>query len=418
MLVSEFKPLLLQSANFLEHLLPGIKLRDYQVRAAIHIATLDSQLLAFDTGLGKTISILAGLTAKKNMGKDLRVVFLCPLAGMEQVAEAVRMHTRFRPVMLTGSEKGLDTFIQTLDEAVDFVLCNYEAIDNPEVLKVLHEMTTREFFNTVVLDEAHVMANIYTSNRNFFIGTLVQKIKYRYFLTATPIISKTEQYATLLALLRNEIHDLGSLQYRTKSGEFAHSRVPHLVQYKEREVGYKVELHRFPEVKFTGTSYGTEVFKYTRGPNSADVEDKLRKLIRGQEGKLLIYSHLKTNHEYLKQVAEDEGRKVGIISGDTKKGNAQERFNKGELDCIIFSIPTELNLPADSIILYDWTSMAHQAIGRGIRSEKVEGYVAHIFLTDTEKELSLFKNTVMKNSIYLSESFGKDIEPLLELRRR
>lgn len=413
--MSEFNPLLLKSANFLEYLLPNIKLRDYQVRAAIHIALRDYQLLAFDTGLGKTVALLAGLVAKRNYGVPVRALILCPLAGMEQVYNSIKKYTDFKAVKLTGSEKGIHSFIRNLDEGVDIVLCNYEAFDNPKVLKVMHEINKMEYFNTIVLDEAHTIANIHTSNRNFFIGTLVRKVRFKYFLTATPIISEINQYATLIALMKDELHELGSLVSRARAGYFTHERVPHLVQFKEREVGYKARLHKFPEVKFTGTSYGTEIFKYTRGPKSKDVEEKLKEIITNTEGKILIYSHLKANHKYLAEVAESLGRKVGIISGDTSKSDVQEQFNNGELDCVVFSIPTELNLPASAIILYDWTSMAHQAIGRGIRSESAEGYEAHIFLTNTEKEVSLFTNTVMKNSIYLSQAFGKDIEPLLNL---
>ena len=408
---------MLKSASFLEHLLPSIRLRDYQVRAAIHIALLDSQLLAFDTGLGKTVAMLAGLQAKKNYGTNVRALILCPLAGMDQVYNSINKYTSFKAVKLSGSQKGLDTFIKRLRHDTDIILCNYEAFDNPKVLEIMHEFTMLKYFNTIVLDEAHTIANIYTSNRNFFIANLVLQTRYKYFMTATPIISEVVQYSTLIALMSNQIENLGSLNHKVKAGEYAHECVPHLVQFKERESGYKVKLHKFSPVKFTGTSYGTEIFKYTRGRNSKEIEEKLKELINSIDGKVLIYSHLKANHEYLADVAESLGRKVGIISGDTSKSQIQEQFNNDELDCVIFSIPTELNLPAKGIILYDWTSMAHQAIGRGIRSESAEGYVAHIFLSQTEKEISLFNNTVIKNSLYLSQAFGKDIEELLKLSK-
>lgn len=414
--MSEFKPLLLNSAGFLEHLLPHVRLRDYQVRAAIHIALTDTQLLAFDTGLGKTVSVLAGLVAKRNYGTKIRVLLLCPLAGMQQVYSSIRQFTNLRPVKLSGSKRGLEKFVSTLDEDVDIILCNYEAFDNISCLEVIHELVTKEYFNTVVLDEAHTMANIYSSNRNFFIANVVQKIKYRYFLTATPIISEVVQYSILLALMTDELHNLGSLNYRVKAGEFAHSKVPHLVQFKERDSGYEVQLHKSKGVKFTGTSYGTEIFKHTRGGKHKEIEDKLKEIIKETDGSILIFSHLKSNHNYLVNVATSMGRRVGVISGDTDKNRVQEQFNSGLLDCVVFSIPTELNLPAKAIILYDWTSMAHQAIGRGIRSENAEGYIAHIFLNENEKEVSLFNNTVMKNSLYLSSAFGKYIEELLKLK--
>lgn len=415
--MTEFNPLKLQSALFLERLLYGVRLRDYQVRAAIHIAVQDYQFLSFDTGLGKTMAMVAGLVAKKNMGTDIRVILLCPLAGMKQVENTIRSHSHLTTKTLTGSEEGLKDFARNFNASADVLLVNYEAFDNPDVLQVVHTLVVGGYFNTVVLDEAQNIANIYTSNRNFFIANIVLKMKYKYMLTATPIISEMEQYANLIALMTNKLDDLGSIIHRVKAGEFSHERVPNLVQYKEREVGYTVKLHRTPEVKVTGTSYGTEIFKYTRGNNNKDLESKLSEIIKNTKGKILIYSHLKQNHQYLHDLATSLGRKVGIIAGGSKKSIVQDAFNNDELDCVVFSIPTELNLPASAIIMYDWTSMAHQAIGRGIRSESAKDYVAHIFLSETEKEVSLFNNTVLKNSIFLSQAFGKDIEPLLALNK-
>ena len=415
-IISNFNPLDLQRASFLNHLLPGITLRDYQTRAAIHIAKTDKQLLAFDTGLGKTVSMVAGLVANRNLHGRSKILFLCPLAGMNQVYKTFKAYTRFNVVKFTGSEAGVKRFYSQIEDGVDVILCNYEAFDNPEVLQVMLQLSNKNFFDIVCLDEAHVVANMYTSNRNFFICTLASKIKKKYFLTATPIISTPAQYATLLAIMLDKLNDYGSVMHRVKAGHYLHHVVPNLVQFKERKVNYEVKLHSTPAIEVPYTLYGTEIFKHTRGKKNKSMEEKLKELILQNKEKLLIFSHLKSNHAYLTSIVEELGLRVGVISGDTNKERVQEQFNSDQLDCVIFSIPTELNLPAKAIILYDWTSLAHQAIGRGIRSESAEGYTAHILLSETSKEVSLFENTVIKNSVYLSETFGKDIKQLLKLK--
>lgn len=413
--LDNFAPLSLESAHFLKYLLPNVNLRDSQIKAAIHMCLMDYQLISFDTGLGKTIAMLAGLVAKHNSGIKLRILLLCPLAGMNQVYDSINTFTRFKATRLSGSAAGMDRFHKQVTPDTDIVLCNYEAFDNPECLDLIRTLVQGEFFNTIVLDEAHVMANVYTSNRNFFIANVVVSMKYRYFLTATPIISDVQQYATLIALLYNDLGNLGTYINRVAGGEFAVERVPNLVQFKERDTPYEAKLHLVDGIKYSSTCYGSEIFKYTRGEKATAVDLKLRELIADAPERLLIFSHYKMHHKYLADLCESLGRKPGVISSDTNKAKVQEEYLTGLLDCIIFSIPTELNLPADSVIMYDWTCMAHQAIGRGLRSDKTDGYTAHFIVTDSEKELSLFDNTVVKNSLLLSQAFGKDMTRLLKM---
>jgi superfamily II DNA or RNA helicase len=410
-----FAPLNLISAHFIKYLLSKVILRDYQTRAAIHMCLMDYQLISFDTGLGKTVAMLAGLVAKSNSGTPLRILLLCPLAGMNQVYQSIKDFTHFRVTRLSGSAKGMEHFHKQITPDTDIVLCNYEAFDNLECLDLIRMLVQGNFFNTVVLDEAHVIANIYTSNRNFFIANVVVRMQYRYFLTATPIISDVQQYATLIAMLYGDLPNLGTYINRVTGGEFAVERVPNLVQFKERDTQYEAKLHVVDGVRYKGTCYGSEIFKYTRGEHATAVDNKMKELVADAPRRLLIFGHYKMHHKYLADLCAGLGRKVGVISSDTNKAKIQEEYLAGLLDCIIFSIPTELNLPADSIIMYDWTCMAHQAIGRGLRSDKTDGYVAHFIVTDSDKELSLFDNTVVKNSHLLSQAFGKTMTQILQM---
>lgn len=380
------------------------------------MATLDNQIIAFDTGLGKTLTAVAGLVAKKRISeKNIKTIYVCPLKGLNQVYNTFRKYSKLRVQKLTGSNSGVNYLLNNFDRDVDVLLINYEAFDNPQVLAVVHQLVLTGIFNTVIADEAHTFANIHESSRNFFIATLLMKMEHQYILTATPIISDKKQYANLIALTRRELESLSQVSSAVNAGTYQHDSVRNFVQFKERDSSYTAKLHRIDCIETVyDTTYGTEIFTYTRGYKNYHAEVKLVELIQANTGKLLIFSHLTKHHNYLYDVATSLGRRVGIISGNTDT-SAQDKFNNDELDCIIFSIPTELNLPADEIILYDWTSLAHQAIGRGIRSYEVDNYTAHFIVSNAEKEVSLFQNTVLKNAMYLKEAFGKDINQILEL---
>lgn len=417
--MSEFKPLSLEGSQYLSYLLPKVQLRDYQVRATVHMAVQDTQILAFDTGLGKTLTAVAGLVAKRRYTEEnFKTIYLCPLKGLNQVYETFKKYSTLRAVKLSGKDADLKSFIRDFETDIDVLLVNYEAFDNPLTLRVLHQLTLTKTFKCIIADEAHTFSNIHKSSRNFFIGTLITKMDYRYLLTATPIISDKRQYGNLIALTKGELEGLSQINSAVMAGSYTHEQAPNFVQFKERDTSYIAELHRVDnEGDIYGSTYGTEIFKYTRGRNNIHVEKKLIELITNAKRKLLIYSHLTVHHAYLREIAESLGRKVGVISGSTDTRD-QGRFNNNEIDCVIFSVPTELNLPADEIIMYDWTSLAHQAIGRGIRSFQVDNYKAHFIVTTEPKEVSLFQNTVLKNAMYLKEAFGKDIEQILELEEK
>lgn len=410
-----FLPLALESADFLKHMMHGITLRPYQIRAAIHIALVDYQLLSFATGMGKTVSVIAGLEAKRRLGKNIRILYLCPLAGMKQVKRTFQNHTTFNILTLTGSAEGMESFNKKVNPDVDVLIINYEAFDNPQCLELVKELVHQEVFNTAVCDEAHVFTNIYSSNRNFFIANVITRMTYRYFITATPLISDSIQYATIIALMYNDMPRVNHYLNQIKDGSYQVGRVPHLVQFKEREKEFDTELHLIDAPDYNKTCYGVEIFKHTRGGKIPAVEQKVKELVASEQGNILIYCNYKFHHKYLENMCRALGKSVGVISSDTDKEKVQSDYLEGKYNCIIYSIATELNLPADSVIMYDWTSMAYQAIGRGTRKETIDGFKAHFILTSCNKEVSLFQNTVIKNSKLLADSFGKRIEQLLSL---
>lgn len=58
-----------------------------------------------------------------------------------------------------------------------------------------------KYFNVCVIDEAHYLTNIQDSDRIFVLQAITSRIERVASLTATPFISKAEQYASLLNIM-------------------------------------------------------------------------------------------------------------------------------------------------------------------------------------------------------------------------
>ena len=225
-----------------QNLIPGIKLDDYQCRTALSIVTEQKHLILFETGMGKTLTTIAGLFMRKNAGFTKRILWLSPLDILDQTWGAFRTHTRFRTRTVTGTSKNMRSRDYS---SLDLIFMNFEAFDERHVIEWM--MSVWDTFDTVVVDEAHMIANPFSSNQNGFLWWLVSRIPNTYLLTATPTISRIDQYASLICCLAGSLKDLLSYRAQIHQQKWLPGHHPHLLSYKKRDVEIPVQLLNFEE---------------------------------------------------------------------------------------------------------------------------------------------------------------------------
>lgn len=397
----------------LRHITMQTELRDYQVISALGVATTNGQILMYQTGLGKTLSVLAGLVMRKNANISKNILWIGPLATFKQVISSIKDETEMNISVIRGNENNLKNFHKFDPNLTDILLVNMEAFDNPKVIEIFRMFSILKMFDTVVIDEAHLICKPYHSNRNSFIYMLAYRIDNVYLLTATPIISEIQQYASALALISKNLPDLFGIIARVHQGDYKPENVKHIVKYKGRDEEYPSKVHLIKTGMVVERAPGISVFKYTRGNDANAVNNKLIEIIKshGLNPHFIIHCYLTEHHKFLKHFIEETlDLRVGIVSGEISQ---QERFNNGDLDCVIFSISTGLNLPSDFLIMYDWTVYTTQAIGRGLRTLEIGTYVVHFLITDCLKEIQLCKNSIIKNGFLTDKALG--FSPLKQL---
>jgi superfamily II DNA or RNA helicase len=361
----------------------------------------------FETGLGKTLTTIAGLIMRKNSGRSKRILWLSPLDILEQTWSVFRRNTSFKSTMITGTSRGMRKRDMS---SIDVTFMNFEAFDERHILEWMTDAYAD--FDTVVVDEAHMIANPFSSNRNGFLWWLAGRVQNTYLLTATPVISRIDQYAGLICCLTGTLKDLLSYRSQIHQKKWLPGTHPNLISYKQRNAVIPIEVIEFEEEIRRSRVHGTALFKDTRNRDTEKPYQILSSIIRENELKhFLVYSNLTEHHKELQDFLEaDTGLRVSVMSGDTKdKSGTQKAFNAGEIDVLVFSTTSGRDLPAESVIFFEWDVYASQSLGRAVRSKEVRKDFIVWFLVNTLYETDMFRNTVIKTGLLNEKALGKNI---------
>jgi superfamily II DNA or RNA helicase len=384
-------------------------LRTYQAQGAVRIAMEEGHILQYDTGKGKTHTAIGGVQLRFNKRDVQKVLWLCPLAVVSKTKQLFDSETYLRSGSVRGIEGSVERFVKKDLEVCDLVIINFEAFDNKEVLSLVRDFQLANFFDMVVVDEAHLIADPFGSDRNAFIWFTAYRMKIKVLLTATVLVSRVEQYASLLALITGNLTGLFSLMQAIHNGDYQEGKAPNLSSFSRRDDKVPSYVVRFEDSTKVDSAPGVTIFKSTRGEQASAANGVLLKLIRekGSE-RFLVHCLLTSMHKFLKDLLERElGIKVGIVSGSARdREGTCKAFSEGHLQCLVFSISTGLDMQADYTIMYDWNVYAAQAIGRGLRTEEVGDYEVYFLLSTHKKEESLFLNSVDKNNALMKKATG------------
>ena len=387
--------------------LKGIKLREYQEEGAQRIVDNDSHFLVYDTGRGKTITAVVGVQREHVKG-DKKTLWIAPLAVMDQTKKVLNLST-LTYKSIQGTESSVYRALRTEPEMFDLLLVNYEAFDHMSVLQLFKIYSIMNIFSHVVVDEAHLMSNPHKSDRSGFLYNLVLNIPKKTFLTATPLISQINQFAHLIALARNSPQHLFTFRREIYEQKYWDGTHPELLSFSRREDDIPqilVEIGSKKDLKHSAP--GGTIFKYTRTKNSLR---RLKDLIEMKDivgkTKCIIHSSLTEQHPKIKKFLETEmGKRVAIISGKTNSTKILKQWRNDEFDIAIYSIHSGIEIPADYCIMWDWNVFSKQAIGRGLRTERIGDYEAYYMVSDHPQEQTYWKNTKIKVDKLLKTAIG------------
>jgi len=159
---------------------------EFQVKGFNLLVQKDFLILADDAGLGKSWQVLNAIEAKYKLGQLKRGLIICKASLLYNWAQEIEKHSNLSYLVINGSKKErFEFYTKWVNYFYNIMVISYETFRmDLEVLRHCHSKVTFDF---CVLDEAHKVKNP-TSK----IGSAIHVIpfKYKYVLTATPIINR------------------------------------------------------------------------------------------------------------------------------------------------------------------------------------------------------------------------------------
>lgn len=168
-------------------------LLSHQLEGVRFLKERKSGLLAFEQGLGKTLTALAAFVELKQEGAVERLFVICPNSLKRNwAAEIVRFYPKLSVTLIDAAGKERKTVLASSKS--DVLIINYEAV-RAEVT-ILRGLLSRRRC-VIVLDESHAIKNTSTIS-HVAVANLGEMTPYRWLLSGTPYTNAvTDLYAQL-----------------------------------------------------------------------------------------------------------------------------------------------------------------------------------------------------------------------------
>ena len=354
----------------------------HQVASFVAMIANNGFLCALDLGTGKTkVSIDYCKYLRQELG-GMRALVLCLNSAVENIRDEVQIHSDMRAVCLRGSKK--EKF-QLIKEDAEFFIINYEGLRAMLTMKVPSNVkgknkqviNQKDFniflssgrFNTMVIDESHLVKNIHSLNFKIT-RKMARKIQNKVLLTGTPfgntlldiwaqyfIMDFGETFDTSYTRFKNAYFEdkgyFGPKWVVTKSGEqkIKNRLFTKAIRYQESEVDDLPEKV-FRTLKYSltpdqrtayaaardsmeenvGSSRYHEYRRIASGFESGGKEfkknpklDLLWDIVDGvvDDHKIVIFTEYIISHEIISRLLKKKKIKFCHLSGKTKKNHEQ-----------------------------------------------------------------------------------------------
>lgn len=400
----------------LENILPEIEMPEFQNIGIREVLVNKKMCLSFDTGTGKTFTyagIARALLNDKPEGKHILVIVN---DSIEQVPKDVRNLTEVSVEAFDGSYESCGR-LRFFWKRTSIFCLTLEAFQQMEILEFLFRHLPE--IESLVIDEAHHCSNWNVSDTAFMIRSFARWIPYVVELTATPMTRESKQYYRLMNLLdrdmsihRDETY-LGKYidRYMTVNrgdyeikGEYLPTLVvvePLLEQMKKQK-GIV-----FRTIKGTGAT-----------PQIAALVSTVKERLR-QGKRCIIYLHYHDTRHWVEQNFQEQGISFVSLHGRiTKREERQailDEFREQRVDVLITSVTESLNIDADVVIFYEFTTAVKQVIGRAHRGLVGKKLEIVFLITRNTDEVEYFMQYIYQRSLTIQKLLNKDYSELIKI---
>lgn len=438
-------------------------LRPEQTLGVAYLTIAKSCLFMDSVGLGKTVQAAGYLNILAHQhqqgGKDypFRAIMYTEIKAQQQVIDELIRFTNRYVEKVTGEEVAIRKWLKDTNFATQggLIVASHTAVNSPIFYGYLKGITTQNGMykvnkfkiNTMIIDEGSVIGydrsqitqNFYEYRKLTDFGVVLNATPFErqllvlynqlYFVDERllPKRSYFQQYFCEFDYFSKRVNDLKykhvqEFEELTKHMVFGqtrkglgatieNSRVElHLMELSKVQKAMMKKTQLYGLVSDIPTQLDEDV------PFNEETTPKLQKVLEIVDGmkedlaqgeQVLIYSHYKMNHEYMKQLLEQRGYKVETLNGETKKKDADKiinDFKTKQYSILITNVQKSLNFGAcNTIIFYTFGTNPSKMIqieGRTTREFNVKGKTFHVLCMKGYE----YKNLVNKASKILVDS--------------
>lgn len=399
-----------------ENIISGAELPVFQ-NIGVQEALLNKKmLLAFDTGTGKTFTYSFFVRGLLNRNPDKKHIFVIIHDSLKQAPADIRNMTGVPVGAFSSSYEDLSK-LMSLWSKLSIIVITYECFRSMDAVLFLYK--NLPYIESITIDEAHHVSNWDESNTAFMIRAICHHVPYIVALSATPMTSREAQYFQIMNLLDRS---LSSHRDETPLGKYERRYLP--VNRDEYNIKgrYKSRLELVvPQQNQIGKIHGV-VSRVVKGTGAINQVQALMRIIREkkQQGKrVIVYVHYHDTRNWVEQHFTDGNISYVSLHGKiTKMSDRQkslDKFSQGKVDVLITSVAESLNIDADVVIFYEFTTKLKQVMGRAHRGlEEKELELIFIITKDTD-EVDYFMEYIYKRSLSIQNLLRKDYSEFIRI---
>jgi superfamily II DNA or RNA helicase len=414
-----------KSFNAIADILDNVVLSNFQTIDVMKLLYYKAGIVAYDTGLGKTLIAAAIMRCLLNEDSSRRFIMFVKKDQLLQTPEKLSRYCSIGYFASTAEKDNIEYLLRNRIESPECLILTHECLNNEKIM--FNIFLHKDVFCGVFVDEAHMLSNWKVASSAFMLRSLLLNFEYRYFLTATPIVRDEQQLTLLLMMLDRELFkraiDISGL--RRDLDEDILARIAELIIARDREsVGAKgnyrskivyINPHRHQLIK------ERNIMVQCKGPGAVNQVRALKELLfelKGRGKKGLVYINQYSIRDWVIENLADCGFKYKCVNGQVKgkeRLDIFEEFGNDELDFIITSITMALDLDSDYVIFYEFTEFVQQMIGRAHRGLEPKDLEIYFLFTKHSREVIYFLENTYRKSLLIRDLLGKNLDELIDI---
>jgi SNF2 family DNA or RNA helicase len=347
--------------------------------------TLGGAILADDMGLGKTVSCCALICARTTP-----TLVVVPLSLLEQWSREIEKHTTNLTVEIYHGSKAAHNRFHT-----DVVITTYHTIVS-DVRE--NRIQKYEYFQRVIIDEAHKLKNKYTKTHQSITRMLESsRIPHRILLTGTPICNDINDFVALCLLL--EYHPWSRADFWHRQSKMDRMKNVEIIQASImlRRTKETVLSHLLPAIH-------TQQHPIQHNTLQRIIHEECKDVYDGPKETLKKLLRMRQSMNNLKLLMEDEA-----LMTPRRKQVVQESFQEviakkmAVIEKVVNLIPTD-----DKFIIFSqWTEMLkHLEESWPFQEIKVLTYHGQLSKTEKEDIIQRFKYDKNVRGLFISLKAG------------